>query len=373
MELDKRQFAGRTKSRWIAAMRKNSMRGFTLVELLVVIAIIGILVALLLPAIQAAREAARRADCSNRLRQIGIAAHNFHDSNKAFPPHGELLKRPPPQDRDANGLSSQAYLLPYMENQDVLNLVDRSKHWSEQANIDARRTPLPFFRCPSQAAVERTEVEYAGTIEENNLRCHYVGIMGAKPGPLTFGRPGGCLNPTPGRSTTWPYPMSTYLQNNCSDSAANSSGGTADNGVIRPRGILTATSTGQIYRVGPVKFSMVTDGTSHTMMFGEMSWDVGRQRTWIVGSLSPQDQFGYVSNAKNVKFGINEAAFEDETGAPTNIPLTDVSLGSKHPGGTHVLMCDGSAGFLREDVDVEGVLRPMASRASEEVYQSPFN
>jgi len=347
--------------------------GFTLVELLVVIAIIGILVALLLPAIQAAREAARRADCLSRLRQIGIAAHNFHDEKKYFPPHGELLNRPPPDDRDANGLSSQAYMLPYMENKDVLNLVDRSKHWSAVQNEKAVRTALSFFRCPSQNAVERTEIRYPTPVtEETDLRCHYVGIMGAKPGPHTYDRPGGCTNPAPGRTSGWAWPMNTYLQNNCSEDAVGSSGGTAANGVIRPRGNLYSATLARIFPVGPVKMASVTDGTTHTMMYGEMSWDVGLQRTWIVGSVSPQDQYGYVYNAKNVKHGIHVAAYDDDNGNRTNIPLTDISLGSKHPGGTHLLMCDGSANFVREDVDVEGVLRPMASRASEDVYQSPF-
>lgn len=164
--------------------------------------------------------------------------------------------------------------------------------------------------------------------------------------------------------------MSTYLQTNCSDDPVNSSGGTAENGVIRPVGVLYVASMGKSFNVNAVRMARITDGTSHTIMYGEMSWDVGTQRTWIVGSLSPQDQFGYVSNAKNIKFGINVAAFEDENGVRTDIPLTDVSLGSKHPGGAHVLMCDGSAGFLREDVDVEGVLRPMASRDSQDLYQS---
>src|SRR3989304_4434500 len=93
--------------------------GFTLVELLVVIAIIGILVALLLPAIQAAREAARRSDCINRIRQLVLAAHNYESARGKFPSHGDVAYV------DANprgGLSALARLLPYMEEQAVQNL-----------------------------------------------------------------------------------------------------------------------------------------------------------------------------------------------------------------------------------------------------------
>jgi prepilin-type N-terminal cleavage/methylation domain-containing protein len=92
---------------------RNVRRGFTLVELLVVIAIIGILVALLLPAIQAAREAARRTQCSNHLKQIGLAVHNFHDAQKGLPPL--LLGRRRP--------SFWAVILPYMEQQSVWNQI----------------------------------------------------------------------------------------------------------------------------------------------------------------------------------------------------------------------------------------------------------
>jgi prepilin-type processing-associated H-X9-DG protein len=136
-----------------------------------------------------------------------------------------------------------------------------------------------------------------------------------------------------------------------------------------------------------MRFGRITDGLSHTMMYGEMSWNVDRrtssagtaiaQEPWIVGSTSkPGDNesgsgYGYVQNAKNIRYGINEqwSANEDGTG---NVTLTDTSLGSNHPGGTNVAMCDGSANFLSEDIDAADVYRRMASRASEDVYPSPF-
>src|SRR5262245_23391415 len=105
-----------------SASRPNA-KGFTLVELLVVIAIIGILVALLLPAIQAAREAARRSDCINRLRQLVLAAHNYEAAQKRLPSHGDVT-----YDGKVwkGALSSQERLLPYMEEENVQKLVDQN-------------------------------------------------------------------------------------------------------------------------------------------------------------------------------------------------------------------------------------------------------
>ncbi len=115
-------------------------QAFTLVELLVVIAIIGILVALLLPAIQAAREAARRAQCTNNLKQMGIAAHNFHDTHKALPPS-----------RIVEHQATWLYLiLPYMEDVQLGTLWDISEGDFYDQSYQVRTAQVPTYICPSQ-------------------------------------------------------------------------------------------------------------------------------------------------------------------------------------------------------------------------------
>src|SRR5438067_525643 len=116
-------------------------RGFTLVELLVVIAIIGVLVALLLPAIQAAREAARRSSCQNNLRQIGIAFQNFHDTNNAFPPL-----------RIAGGdgwASCWVLVMPFMEQGSLFTNFDLTKRFSQQTT-NAQQTSIKAYYCPGR-------------------------------------------------------------------------------------------------------------------------------------------------------------------------------------------------------------------------------
>jgi len=117
--------------------------GFTLVELLVVIAIIGVLVALLLPAVQAAREAARRSSCGNNLKQIGLALHNFHDAHRKFPPSSNL-----PSSGLGDGWSIHANLLPQLEQQNVRNLVDLTTSYSSQPLVTQFR--VPTYICPSE-------------------------------------------------------------------------------------------------------------------------------------------------------------------------------------------------------------------------------
>src|SRR3954464_290881 len=123
--------------------------GFTLVELLVVIAIIGILVAFLLPAVQAAREASRRSQCQNNLKQIGLAIQNHHDTRKVFP-------------MGRNGFNQLAvswafFLLPYMEETAIYNSWNPKASVDDPTNIPAMRTPIETYACPSRrrAAADR--------------------------------------------------------------------------------------------------------------------------------------------------------------------------------------------------------------------------
>jgi prepilin-type N-terminal cleavage/methylation domain-containing protein/prepilin-type processing-associated H-X9-DG protein len=365
-----------------AARQRRSVpsnHAFTLVELLVVIAIIGVLVALLLPAIQAAREASRRTDCINRIRQLALAAHNHQSAKKVLPSHGDF-----PQ-----SLSALARLLPYTENQNVLNLVDQKAHWRDDSNIRALNTSLPFLRCPSGNPVEMTYINGRddGIVKETNLKSHYVGNLGARPQLCAsvlatvapdntydqFVPPGdpptsiACADDPATLPSTLSAPPVT------NPGGAPGSGGGANNGTIFP--------------LSKLDFNRITDGTSNTIMFGEMSWDMGPQEPWIVGSTSintnerdpkkipPRElatsSYGVIYNAKNFRWPPNSRKFVDAQGRLEAL-LTNVSLGSNHPGGTHIAMCDGSARFIRDEVDPAGVYRRMASRASDDIYD-PVN
>ena len=136
----------------MGVLRVRRRSAFTLVELLVVIAIIGLLVALLLPAINAAREAARRATCASNMRQIGLATLNFESARRVFPPaHIESPRRH----------SGFAFILPYMEEQAIYDRYDFNQHWSAIANRPATQTTIATFVCPSVGEVREWFTDYA--------------------------------------------------------------------------------------------------------------------------------------------------------------------------------------------------------------------
>ncbi|MCY2989463.1 MAG: DUF1559 domain-containing protein [Planctomycetota bacterium] len=144
-------------------------RGFTLVELLVVIAIIGILVALLLPAIQAAREAARRTSCNNNLKQLGIALANYHDTYKKFPPVA-VFGKPVGSPQPAYHHTWCLMILPFMEQQPLYDSVDlRLRIWDQAI----RGTVVPAFLCPSDSGFGSEPAQTHGIAV-----THYVAAEG---------------------------------------------------------------------------------------------------------------------------------------------------------------------------------------------------
>lgn len=120
-------------------------RAFTLIELLVVIAIIGVLVGLLLPAVQRVREAANRMKCGNNLKQMGIALHAYHDANGSFPP-GVTSDT---SDLRTGRHSGLVFLLPYLEQQPLYQSYDFSSSWRSPANLPLAQARLPVFLCPT--------------------------------------------------------------------------------------------------------------------------------------------------------------------------------------------------------------------------------
>jgi prepilin-type N-terminal cleavage/methylation domain-containing protein len=148
-------------------MNRSTRSGFTLVELLVVIAIIGILMALLLPAVQAAREAARRMQCTNNLMQIGLALQGYEDAHEVLPPGSTEPKGPIVNKPVGYHMGWMVHILPYVEEQTTYQHVDFSKGVYAQANAPVAKVRIATFICPSDTSVVQ------GPASSNYAGCHH--------------------------------------------------------------------------------------------------------------------------------------------------------------------------------------------------------
>ncbi len=290
--------------------RRNA---FTLVELLVVIAIIGILVALLLPAVQAAREAARRMSCGNNLKQLGLALHNYHDTYKTFP-SGFIA----PNVANAEGWGWGALLLPFLEQQPRHDQLGVTRWNLQQALAQPTLkplfdTPIELFMCPSDTGFNKP-----GLIHNNR---NFNNGLGAVAG---------------GHSTPVLVAMSNYIGVAGHRDVASNAGNVENTGVL--------------YYLSNVNLADILDGTSNTLAVGERDSRDCRSGTWV-GVRNPR---GDAAQGVSIVLGHSRPKLNQD---PTIIPWDMDGLGcgegfsSFHPGGAHFVLCDGSVRFITETID----------------------
>ncbi len=320
---------------------------FTLVELLVVIAIIGILVALLLPAIQAAREAARRSSCLNNMRQVSLACINYESARGGFPAAVGYLGKPDPV-----LLGDWSYLsivAPLLEEGNVVALAVPTAQWWHPPNEMFVLTPVPLFKCPSGPYLEFVDTDGPGGSQPgwgdqpaSPLNAHYKAVLGANDQKY-------CTQILGGAKPSSPYRMLRKKLPSGADAPlceGITPGGIADNGAMRYQAIN--------------KLRTITDGTSKTFLVGERSHSDPDtyNRPWSVGGAS-----GWLYQALNLAYPINTI----EDGGILILP-NNRGFGSLHPGGCHFAMADASARFFSENIELN-ILFAFASRDAEEVVQ----
>ena len=325
-------------------------RGFTLVELLVVIAIIGVLVALLLPAVQAAREAARRSSCSNNLKQQGIALHNFHDTFNRLPP-GCATDMQPFGTANAGtgngwGSSWMVFILPQVEQgalYDKLLFNGSSGHTNANNLVYFNNVIVKGYVCPSSTTTPRLKARDGVNI----ARADYVGIAGAVDSAEFF-------------PTAYPWTDGTEKA--------------GDHGI--------SSASGTFFHNSQVNLAGLTDGTSNTIIVGEQStmmkdsaganqvdWNAGGPYGWTMGvstasSGSSVGNDNRMPNCTNLRYKINYKKTTLASGGDCKnagiCPNTGVNspLISNHPAGVMVLLGDASVRLLSDNtaLDVLGRL-----------------
>jgi prepilin-type N-terminal cleavage/methylation domain-containing protein/prepilin-type processing-associated H-X9-DG protein len=295
---------------------------FTLVELLVTITIIGVLVALLLPAVQMAREAARRMACSNKLKQIGLACHQHHDTYGKFPPGWAQSPFTVPQGEIIQGAHGYlAFLLPYLEQEALANIYRWDRRAQGPENQPVVTTQLKIMQCPS-AEPNRwvTALEDPGNYSYGGKGAcgDYAGVLEINIGLVELG---------------------------LVDRAANCDGILTQNHLTR--------------------LAEITDGASQTILVTECA---GRPKLWRTGRLGPGIYVsGGVWVSGNLIFGQGATPDGATQPGPCAINCTnDREVYSFHPGGANAVFADGSVHFLTAGMDIR-VLARLVTRAGGEV------
>lgn len=298
--------------------------GFTLVELLVVIAIIGVLVALLLPAVQQAREAARRMQCTNNMKQIGLALHNYHDTFNALPP--AYLYRGP------GGSANYGWavnILPFIEQTALYDTLDpgriplyeRYTASATAADKALLQTPIDAYRCPSD-------------------------VTGKLNNKMKFG-------PT----EHFQIATSNYVCN---------LGTTATQGLV--------VSDGVFYGNSFLGLKDMIDGTSNTLFVGERDGGPSKDPNSNFGAavwagVGRNSSIGWESVGRTGLRGGFTVNFDYAfAGAPQNMGK---GMSSLHPGGMNILLCDASVRFLPETADKNSVIIPLVRREDGVVFTLP--
>lgn len=302
------------------------LRAFTLVELLVVIAIIGVLVALLLPAVQTARESARRAHCMNNLKQIGLALHQHHDSYGKFPPGWIEAPFTVPQGKIIEtGHGTFPFLLPYLEEEALATIYRWDKRCQGPENQPVASAQLKILQCPS-AEQDR----WVTAVEE--------------PVNFSYGGRGACGDYTGVRE------IDTRL---------------VDLGLVD----VAAHYEGVLTKNYLTRLKDITDGASKTILVTECA---GRPELWradrpIQGIYAPGG--GWVG--PTLIFGQGSSSDGATKPGPCAINCTNNREPfSFHPAGINAVFADGSVRFLQEDMDIRNFAR-LVTRAGGEVVEIP--